>query len=155
MTTEKSRENVPQSGQVTSSTVMLLIAAGRAAQRRFEDSLSEHGLTLRNLSALGHLARTPGLSYSELARRAGITTQSMHATIALLVEQGAVEVPPTDPGRRAEPRLTEHGRRLLDTAGQIAHGIDREIPIDAAVVGDLRRALMDIAGLPPTLRAIL
>ncbi|MFC8669292.1 MarR family winged helix-turn-helix transcriptional regulator [Streptomyces sp. NPDC057199] len=154
MTTENPSANGPKSGQVTNSTVMLLIAAGRAAQRRFEDALAEHGLTLRHLSALGHLAHTPGLSYSELARRAGITTQSMHATIALLVEQGAVEVPPTDPGRRAEPMLTEQGRQLLHTAGRIAQGIDREFPIDAAIMGDLRLTLLDIAGLSPTIRTI-
>lgn len=154
MTTETSPENEPRPGPVTTSTVMLLIAAGRVAQRRFEDALAEHGLTLRHLSALGHLAHSPGMSYSQLARRAGITTQSMHATIVLLAEQGAVEVPPTQPGRRAEPRLTEHGHHLLRMASHIAHGIDREFPVDATAAGDLRDALMDIAGLPSALRTI-
>jgi hypothetical protein len=34
--------------------------------------LTVHGLMLRHLSALGHLRREPGRSYSELARRADI-----------------------------------------------------------------------------------
>ena len=46
---------------------------------------------MRHFSALGHLAHQPGLSYSELARRDGITTQSMQSTLLQLQEMGAVE----------------------------------------------------------------
>jgi DNA-binding MarR family transcriptional regulator len=45
-------------------------------------------VTLRHLGALGHLARDPALSYSDLARRVAVTVQSMRSTIATLVDPG-------------------------------------------------------------------
>jgi hypothetical protein len=68
---------------MASSVVLMLVGAGRFLQRRVDDELAALGLTLRHLSALGHLSHRPDLSYSDLARRARITTQSMHATVRL------------------------------------------------------------------------
>lgn len=64
--------------------------------------------------------REPGISYSELARRAHVTVQSMKATLQQLEQRGAVERR-TPPGRghRAELYLTAEGQRLRN-AGQHA-----------------------------------
>ncbi len=70
---DKRRADGPGARTVTESTTMLLIAAGRLAQRRFEAALAEQNLTLRHIGAIGHLARNPELSYSDLARRARVT----------------------------------------------------------------------------------
>lgn len=119
----------PTAGRgLISSTTMLLIGAGRGAQRRLEDALSEHGLTLRHLGAMGHLARSPGLSYSDLARRARITPQSMHATMVQLTELGAVTTETR--GRAAHPQLTEHGHHLLAVAAEVAAACDAELGAD-------------------------
>jgi DNA-binding MarR family transcriptional regulator len=115
-----------EAGQsLVTSTTMLLIAAGRSAQRDLEAALAGHGVTLRHLGTLGHLAHTPGLSYSDLARRADVTVQSMHATIASLVDLGAIEVDAPERGRAAKLRLTGTGHHLLRTAAVTAREIDR------------------------------
>ncbi|MEU5109720.1 MarR family transcriptional regulator [Streptomyces sp. NPDC021354] len=53
-----------------------------------EHTLKPTDYTLRHLATLGHLRREPGLSYSELGRRAGITAQSAQATVRQLEERG-------------------------------------------------------------------
>jgi DNA-binding MarR family transcriptional regulator len=124
---------------------MALVGAGRVAQRRLEEALREHGLTLRHLGALGHLARNPELSYSDLARRVAVTVQSMHSTIATLVELGAIEVDTAERGRPARLRLTRRGHELLRTAGAIAHELDASLPLRDLDPAALRAALLEIA----------
>lgn len=122
---------------------MLLVAAGRGAQRRFEDALAEHGLTLRHLGAMGHLAHNPQLSYSDLARRARVTPQSMHATMVQLADLGAIETETR--GRSTYPTLTVHGRRLLALAADIATSCDEALPIDEEATTPFRQALTLVA----------
>ena len=72
------------------STVMLVIATGRRLQEQLEARLAGIGLTMRLFGALGHISRDADLSHSDLARRVGVTTQSMRATVLMLEELGAV-----------------------------------------------------------------
>jgi DNA-binding MarR family transcriptional regulator len=125
------------------STTMMLIAAGRLAQRRFETALADHNLTLRHVGAIGHLAHTPGLSYSDLARRARVTPQSMHATIGQLVELGAV-VTETQ-GRASFLRLTTHGHELLALAADAAYACDDSLGFDSNVMAEFRAELKKTA----------
>ena len=115
------------------SPALLLMMLGRQVREKTDAELRNQGLSLRHLSALGHLAHQPGLSYSELARRDGITAQSMQSTLLQLQEIGAVERlyrarsrPHGGPaGHRVRsgasgprPRGAEGGRqRLLDAIG--------------------------------------
>jgi DNA-binding MarR family transcriptional regulator len=133
---------------------MLLVLAGRLAQHRLEAELAPHALTIRHLGALGHLARDPGLSYSDLARRARVTAQSMHATIGQLIELDTIEtvVEPSQ-GRRAELRVTSHGRSLLRQAAEIAMSLDEDLlaPLDRAQRRQLKQALLGFV-VPPSQR---
>lgn len=97
------------------SPAFLLMNLGKRIREQVEDRLRADGISLRHLSALGHLASSPGLSYSELARRAGVTPQSMQSTIDALERRGAVSRD-TDPGRgrTAELRVTAEGDRLRE-----------------------------------------
>ena len=47
---------------MASSVVLMLVGVGRFLQRRVDDELAALGLTLRHLSALGHLSPRPDLS---------------------------------------------------------------------------------------------
>jgi len=139
----------PPSGQsLVTSTTMLLVGAGRVAQRRLETALRKHGLTLRHLGALGHLARNPELSYSDLARRVAVTVQSMHSTIATLVELGAIDVESAERGRPARLRLTARGTELLRTAGRVAQELDAALPLGELDPHALRAALLEMSRPP-------
>ncbi|MFI9722257.1 MarR family winged helix-turn-helix transcriptional regulator [Streptomyces sp. NPDC052396] len=99
------------------SLTLMLIGVGRLVREEADRSLEAagDGHSLRLMSALGHLAHEPGLSYSELGRRAGITAQSMQATVGRLERAGAVSrTSPSGRGRTAVLRVTEHGHRMLD-----------------------------------------
>ncbi|MGW0473809.1 MarR family winged helix-turn-helix transcriptional regulator [Streptomyces coeruleorubidus] len=103
------------------SPAFLLAALGRHIRDDVEQSLKPTGYTLRHLAALGHLRREPGISYSELARRAGVTAQSAQATVRQLEQRGAVERR-SFPGRghTAELHITDRGYDLLE-AGKRAY----------------------------------
>ncbi len=106
------RESATPPGAASAS--FLLMTLGRLLREEVEVALRGEGLSMRHLSALGHLSKTPGLSYSELARRAGVTAQSMQATLTHLEEMGAVERrTPTGRGRTAQLHLTGRGTELL------------------------------------------
>ncbi|MCZ2805988.1 MarR family winged helix-turn-helix transcriptional regulator [Modestobacter sp. VKM Ac-2983] len=133
------------------SPAVLLVALGREVESRLGAALEPSGLSLRLMGALGHLARQPGLSYTELARRARVTPQSMHATVAALIEAGAVA--PAGPGRgkRALLEVTDQGHRLL-AAGQAAiTAVDVELRSLAALPpdGDLFRMTIELSRRPP------
>ncbi|MGW5443435.1 MarR family winged helix-turn-helix transcriptional regulator [Streptomyces asiaticus] len=133
---------------MTSSLALLLVGAGRAAQRRIEDALATHDLTLRHLGALGHLSRRPDLSYSDLARRVGVTAQSMHATVRRLQDLGVVAGVRTGQGQRARLDVTPRGHELLAEIAERLRGIDAEL------LGDLPEEHREhvkafLAGLAP------
>ncbi len=113
---------------VALSASFLLLGVGRRVRDDVERGLREHGLSLRHLSALGHLSRTPGLSYSELARRAGVAPQSMQATLAQLEARGAVERrTEAGRGRTAELHVTDDGRALLARGQGVFSALDRAL----------------------------
>ena len=129
------------------SVAFLVMAVGRRMRERVERTLKGEGITMRHLSALGHLSRDAGMgiSYSELARRASVTPQSMQATLAKLEECGAVSRT-TDSGRGRTARLvvTDEGMRLL-ALGQAAIGELDEVlarHLDADTLGKLMPGLL-------------
>ncbi len=108
------------------------MSLGRIVRDEVETGLRAHGSSLRHLSALGHLSREPGLSYSELGRRAGITAQSMQATLRQLEELGAVErCTPPGRGRTARLHVTSAGTELL------RRGQDAIRDADERLLGDI------------------
>ena len=137
------------------SPVMLTVLAGRAWEARLTTALRAHGLSLRHLGALGHLAATPGLSYTDLARRARVTVQSMHATVAALAALGAVREPGAGRGRAALLEVTERGQELLATGRDVVAAMDAELtaalppPARAGLTLGLLSGLRAATGQPP------
>ena len=124
---------------MASSAVLMLVGAGRLLQRRLDEELAALGLTMRHLGALGHLSHAPDLSYSDLARRAGITVQSMHATLRGLEERGAVRRALPGHGHAARLEITDAGRALLAAVRDTGQRLDRELLAD--LTDDQRDAL--------------
>lgn len=132
--------------RLDSTLSMLLVIAGRTMQQRLEAELAGVGLTMRHLGALGHLTHQPELSYSDLARRSRVTSQSMHATVRQLEELGAVQRRTGGQGRPARLEVTESGQRMLEAARQAAYALDAELLKDLSA--EQRRLLSEtITGL--------
>ena len=134
-------------GPPATSPAVLLVALGRQLEARLDEALAPAGLSLRLMGALGHLARQPGLSYTELAGRARVTPQSMHATVASLIKAGAVSPAGTGRGRRALLEVTPRGQRLLAAGQEAVAAVDAELrglgPLPAD--GDLFRLTTAVA----------
>jgi DNA-binding MarR family transcriptional regulator len=110
------------------NTALLLMMLGRRIREQVEIALRAEGLSLRQLSVLGHLAHQPGMSYSELARRDGITVQSMQPTLNQLEKVGAVErLTAPGRGRTADLQVTESGRALLDRGRRVLKAADQRL----------------------------
>jgi len=149
------RSSRPAPVPLPMTTTFQLVAAGRVAQQRLERELEVHGLTLRHVGALGHLANRPELSYSDLARRAGVTAQSMHATVRQLEQVGAVRRELAGHGHRARLEVTPAGRELLAEASAAALRVDAELlaglpAASRAAVGAFLAGLMLQSFQPPT-----
>src|SRR3546814_5458477 len=106
---------------------MIMILQARRLETRVEEELKAIGLSLRRMGLLGHLDREPGISYSALARRAGIKVQSLHPVMEELSADGYVTtVGEVGQGRAAVIQLTEHGRAALRRAHERISDIDRQ-----------------------------
>jgi DNA-binding MarR family transcriptional regulator len=110
------------------NAAFLLISLGRMLREDVDEALRPLALSMRHLSALGHLSRQPGLSYSELARRAGITPQSMQATLLQLEQLGAVErLTVAGRGRTARLHVTPTGLDLLRQGRQVIQDAEESL----------------------------
>jgi len=123
----------------------LLLAAG--------DVLAAgQGLTAARWQVLGALSLADrALTVPQIARRMGLTRQSVHATVSRLVGDGLLElVPNTDHRRSQLVRLTERGRETyaaVDTrqaawVNRLSDGIDPDhLQTAARVLQELARRL--------------
>jgi DNA-binding MarR family transcriptional regulator len=116
--------SAPGPSSVGESVGLRLVGIGRILQRQYEAELSEIGLTLRHLGALGHISRHPEVSYSDLARRSHVTSQSMNATVKALEEIDAVQRSLPGHGHAARLEVTAKGHELLQSASAAATRLD-------------------------------
>lgn len=119
----------------------LLLAAG-------DRLAAEHGLTSARWQVLGAitLSQQP-LTVPQIARRMGLTRQSVHTTVDRLLADGLVELVPNADHRRSQlVRMTELGHaryRAIDEkqaawVNQLAAGLGRsELETTARVLGEL------------------
>jgi DNA-binding MarR family transcriptional regulator len=123
----------------------LLLAAG-------DRLAAEHGLTSARWQVLGAiaLAQRP-LTVPQIARRMGLTRQSVHTTVNRLVADGLAELVPNADHRRSQlVRMTELGEaryRVMDEkqavwVNELAAGLRRsELETTARVLAELSTRL--------------
>ncbi|WP_330293041.1 MarR family winged helix-turn-helix transcriptional regulator [Streptomyces sp. NBC_00576] len=94
---------------------------------RLERALRTENLTLAQHNALQQVLWTPGVSAAEIARRSGITAQSMGAAVSQLIERGLLRREPHPTSRRSM-RLyaTAEGDSTAARAANIARRIEGE-----------------------------
>ena len=108
------------------SPTVALLTVGRVWEAAFADALKPLGLTTRKYGLLGHIRGTPGISFSELARRSRITVQSAHAAVAALGDAGLVDDGTARAGAASTLRVTAVGEKLLGEAAGVVARLDAE-----------------------------
>ncbi|OZC52772.1 transcriptional regulator [Rhodococcus sp. RS1C4] len=112
------------SAPVPFSPTITLLTVARVWDAAFAEALKPLGLTTRKYGLLGHIRGTPGISFSELARRSRITVQSAHSAVAGFVSSGLVDDGTAQAGAASTLRVTNAGMRLLDDAAQAVTALD-------------------------------
>src|SRR5579862_7483054 len=92
------------------------------------DALGSHDLTVTQFAVLTALGEEPGLSNADLARRAFVTPQSMHAVLREL-ERLQFVVRRTHPQhqRVLQATLTEAGRGTLRSAADAVNAVEERM----------------------------
>ena len=108
------------------SPTVTLLTVGRVWEAAFNAALKPLGLTTRKYGLLGHVRGTPGISFSELARRSRITVQSAHTAVAAFVAAGLVDDGTAHAGAASSLRVTAEGESLLARAAEVVARLDAE-----------------------------
>lgn len=102
----------------------------QAMNLRLEKALRPLGMNLAQHNALVQVALSPGISSADVARRSGMTAQSMGQAVNTLVERGLLRREPHPDNRRimrlhgtdAARELAENGQRALESAADEIFG---------------------------------
>jgi DNA-binding MarR family transcriptional regulator len=144
-------ERTPE-GETATQVILSMFRANGLLLEAGDQLAAGDGLTSARWQTLGAvaLAEQP-LTVPQIARRMGLTRQSVHVTVKRLVADGLLElVPNVDHRRSPLVRLTEHGssrysaidRRQAAWVNRLARGIDRtELEATARVLDELCRRL--------------
>lgn len=124
-----------------------LLTVSRIWEAALADALKPLGLTTRKYGLLGHIRGTPGISFSELARRSRITVQSAHAAVSAFAEAGLVDDGTAQAGAASSLRVTEQGESLLARAADEVTRLDAAFSVQHPGLTSALRALMsEMAG---------
>ncbi|MEU6133096.1 MarR family winged helix-turn-helix transcriptional regulator [Saccharopolyspora sp. NPDC047091] len=128
-----------------------LLALLQRGVRWFSDELLERleaagvdPITPAHAAVLAHLDRDTPLSTAELARRAGVTRQTMHRAVKQLLGEGLLtSTPGSGFPRSALIGLTDAGCRRRDVASGILRDLERvlEDELGPAALAELRDGL--------------
>lgn len=106
------------------SPVVTLLTVSRVWDAELSGALRGLGLTTRKYGLLGHIRATPGISFSELARRSRITVQSAHTAVESLVRAGLVEDTTAHAGTASTLAVTPVGEEILGRAAERLAALD-------------------------------
>jgi DNA-binding MarR family transcriptional regulator len=121
------------------SPTVALLTIGRVWEAALADTLKPLGLTTRKYGLLGHIRATPGVSFSELARRSRITVQSAHTAVAAFAADGLVEDATARAGAASRLQVTAAGERLLGEAAERVAVLDAQFAAEYPVLVEAMR----------------
>jgi len=108
------------------SPVIALLTVSSVWDARLGAALKDLGLTTRKYGLLAHVRATPGISFSELARRSQITVQTAHTAVRSLLDEGMVADATAHAGAASNLRVTTKGEQALDDADARLAALDVE-----------------------------
>jgi DNA-binding MarR family transcriptional regulator len=106
------------------SPTITLLTVSRVWEAAYAEALRPLGLTTRKYGLLGHIRGTPGISFSELARRSRITVQSAHTAVGAFVAAGLVDDGTAQAGAASSLRITAAGEALLARTAEVVARLD-------------------------------
>lgn len=109
------------------SPTLALLRRARAAELALAAAFDPHGLTVRKHDVLRAIHATPGLSYGELARRAGLDVRGVGALVRGLVDQGLVRERVPSGGHAPSLTASEEGARALAAIDRRLAQLDDEL----------------------------
>jgi DNA-binding MarR family transcriptional regulator len=121
------------------SPTVALLTISRVWDAALADTLKPLGLTTRKYGLLGHIRATPGVSFSELARRSRITVQSAHTAVAAFAADGLVEDTTARAGAASRLQVTAAGERLLGEAAERVAVLDARFAAEYPVLVEAMR----------------
>jgi DNA-binding MarR family transcriptional regulator len=111
--------------QIDHSPVHLLHRASQAVELVFAMGMGTSGLTARQLAVLMTVERYEGLSQTDLVERTGIDRSTLADVVGRLKRKGLIQRRRTKEDARAYAvKLTDEGRRALQTAAPLAKRVD-------------------------------
>jgi DNA-binding MarR family transcriptional regulator len=132
------------------SPVLALLVTARHWESALTAALAELDLTPRTYALLGHVKSSPGISFSELARRSRTSVQNVHVAVKTLTERGLVHDDTAHAGTASTLRISKAGQQVLTRAHRRRGAIDdrvREAMPD--VVAGLERVVAEMPARPP------
>lgn len=113
------------------SPVISLLTVASIWDAHLGAQLRDLGLTTRKYALLAHIRSTPGISFSELARRSQVTVQSAHTAVQALVADGLVADATAHAGAASDLRVTSRGSDVLDLAERKLAALDAALTSEA------------------------
>ena len=104
----------------------LITQLERGLRRPFVAAVEEHGLSAAQYTALTVLARLPGITSSELARRSFVRAQTMAETVTALIDGGLAR-------RASDP---DHGKQILLYITEAGVDVVRSMRDDVQAIED-------------------
>lgn len=123
------------------SPVIALLTVSSVWDARLSSALKDLGLTTRKYGLLAHIHATPGISFSELARRSQITVQTAHTAVRTLQEEGLVEDATAHAGAASDLRATAKGEAALTEADARLARLDADFADGAPRLSDALEGL--------------
>lgn len=115
-------------GELELSVGYVLKQVHASLRTAMDEALRPLDLTVPQYACLELLGQNPGLSNSELARRAFVTRQSMNLVLRRLQERGLLTRPDQAPHGRALPSmLTQSGQAVLCRASTAVRTAEKQV----------------------------
>jgi len=115
-------------GELGLSVGYVLKQVHASLRTAMDETLRPLVLTVPQYACMELLGQNPGLSNSELARRAFVTRQSMNLVLRRLQERGLLTRPDQAPHGRALPsKLTKDGQAILRRASAAVRTVEKQL----------------------------
>lgn len=102
--------------------------AEQATQAAKEAAVREVGITAAQQAALAVLSDNPGINTAELARRCGVTQQTMNSLLSRMELRGFVRRAPHPlHGTLVEIKLTAQGRAVFEEADALVDKLEQRL----------------------------